>query len=921
MSNNTFINLTQFGGVNESNESITTFTDALWYFVLYYYTYFLVILAMIVFAAVFEDKIRLYYKSHLFILNIRKTLTKIEILINYHQVKHKISKLTSDELIKYKLLSKEKELKRLTKSLLKEYTNKQFDIIIVMVNNLRKAILKRIDELEEPDHDDNKIIININSSNNSDVQLTLKENKINQVHKHKIQMEQMVQSGSITPTTGAAAETSTKTETQAETKTPEIEEEKILGKKQNEMTDMNEAATRQVVIVEEKEEEEDIGQKLEFEYLEELVVKKLRKGKSRKSFVERLWNLKGLIWTGASHYFDTVTDIALIWEFYQLHKAGTYDDNRYGIRIYSLFICSVLTTVYYRVASMYHICRFTRSIKEGLLQFIFDHYLIKMIYVNLFKMNSTKALEMLSLMRGIEGGNESAFQAIISLIFLFITGFNFNESSSIITLVSFVFSLLSLVSRFIALDKYKILPKARTFIKAELIGIGGGGIFSNGKIHLNRINLYYILQWFVRINDVVSNLLVLVLISQYLYGLFLFFIIGFGILGYVMFEYSESRVKSAVPTDWIRHLLVRPVTYTNNRSKSWLFTLDNCQLIVVLIFFVETNFKGWPFVLYWVFCRLLLVVGRLNYGIIDNDNDRNLSPKYDLTSGYLRICGGLGIAKETEEELELDLCNFIYNKNKECILFSYFLLEGYKHNPFGDSNDDKQGSLCCDCCFDQQRSSFKSCITLGSSTPNDYIKNIHLLTLWIGDQDVSVFLLMKDLFYKTNTNPIGNANVNTNINAVYTYNDEYDNDENEILILKKYLLNKIENDLKHDKNEQMNKLLQQSCRNKDLFVVSQIIKYKDSLISDINAQDSEGNTALHWIMWKAQANKDLQTEEDCIDSDEAKIAKLLIDAGIDETIKNSYQQTAKDNLNDYHSSDRAHLYNALTTNKLNIAFD
>ena len=369
---------------------------------------------------------------------------------------------------------------------------------------------------------------------------------------------------------------------------------------------------------------------------------------------------KGLIWTGAAHYFDTATDIALICQFYQIYKHGTYDDNKYNISMYALFVGSLLVTVYYRVTSVYLVWRFTRSVKEGILQFVFDHYLIKMICVNLFKMNSTKAMEMLSFMRGIEGGNESSFQAVITLTFLFVTGFDLSESSGVITFVSFVFSFISLVSRFVTLDKYTISPKATTFVKPELNGIcsvvdhDGQGCCS---FHLNRINFYFILHWFVRVVDVSFNLLFLANVWVYLNGYFLFAITAFCVVWYVMNEYYYSQDKSSAPTEWLRLLLVKPVTFVNGiASAAWLIMLDFVQFTVCgIIYFVHPSFYSF---LFGIICRLYVFVGRWDYGIV---------------SDGVETCWGffLGGATGVEAyELKLFLCDFIYRCNVECLIFS-----------------------------------------------------------------------------------------------------------------------------------------------------------------------------------------------------------------------------------------------------------
>ena len=66
---------------------------------------------------------------------------------------------------------------------------------------------------------------------------------------------------------------------------------------------------------------------------------------------------------------------------------------------------------------------------DTLLQFVFDFYLLKLIYANIVKMHSYKPLDIIQIYRGIEGSHESAYQAILTMVFLIQT--NFTGSSSI----------------------------------------------------------------------------------------------------------------------------------------------------------------------------------------------------------------------------------------------------------------------------------------------------------------------------------------------------------------------------------------------------------------------------------------------------------------------------------------------------------
>ena len=181
---------------------------------------------------------------------------------------------------------------------------------------------------------------------------------------------------------------------------------------------------------------------------------KLTNAKGFALFSKVLYKIRSLFVPPLTHFFDTATDIALVWEWYLLYKNDTYSSE--NIYMFAFFMCALSTIVYYRISSAYEVFQFTGNKWDALLQFFFDFFLIKLIYVNMFKLRSYSASYIIKQFRMLEGGNEAAFQAVLSLVFLIKTDFS---QATTITIVSFFASVLSLVSRLSLLDKTVLMTK------------------------------------------------------------------------------------------------------------------------------------------------------------------------------------------------------------------------------------------------------------------------------------------------------------------------------------------------------------------------------------------------------------------------------------------------------------------------------
>ena len=148
-----------------------------------------------------------------------------------------------------------------------------------------------------------------------------------------------------------------------------------------------------------------------------------------------IWQLRSLLVASVAHFFDTATDIALMMEWYYLYtlqeeynkdpdsvEIPSYLDPE-NIDMRALFGCSLTVLIYYRISSGYTVYDLTHSKIDCIFQFLLDFYLIKAIYVNIYKMKSHKALSFVRIIRGFEGQTESAFQAILAMVCVFM--FNF----------------------------------------------------------------------------------------------------------------------------------------------------------------------------------------------------------------------------------------------------------------------------------------------------------------------------------------------------------------------------------------------------------------------------------------------------------------------------------------------------------------
>ena len=226
-----------------------------------------------------------------------------------------------------------------------------------------------------------------------------------------------------------------------------------------------------------------------------------------------LFQIRKLIIMVVSHFVDISSDIAVALEWYHLSQKQLQNNDHDNEAMYvkkdemkTLFWCCISVMIYYRVTSAYKVYIFSHSKMDAFLQFIFDFYLLKLIYVNIAKMHSYTPLDIVQIYRAIEGSHESGYQAILTMVFLIRT--NFTSISSITSLVSLIFSLWSLSSRFINADKYFLNKNASTH------GIKWKDIKRNGIwfVFRQRLKFWYFYHILFRTLEVTFSIILLSLI-------------------------------------------------------------------------------------------------------------------------------------------------------------------------------------------------------------------------------------------------------------------------------------------------------------------------------------------------------------------------------------------------------------------------
>ena len=849
---------------NSDEESVSTFFDSRTFLGLYFYTYALVVVSMIFMSIIRGKRITLCHECYTFLKNVGISLRNIQILLNYSQEKCNIEQLskTNPQYMKddKNVRKKREKLSFLTYDKVSKFIDNEMAKIHGLVDNIGVILKSKAKKWLDADGMDPQ-------------QKEKQTQSVGQTLESKSQKQREDVKLTVTEQTEKKDDV---------TKTTNIEQE---------MYEYLQVGTH----VENNNVNDTTNEKDEYFDLMVLINERLDKQVGAKNILKSLWGLRGLLWTGAAHYFDIATDIALIWEWYLIYQSGSDSDENddRGPSMFVLFVCALATTIYYRLTSMYYVWKFTRSYSEGIFQFVFDHYLIKMIYVNIFEMNRDKPLELIKLLRGFEGGHESAFQSVLSLVFLFKINFQGNYAG-ILTLISFVFSYLSLINRFVSLDYYSIDIKAREFI-ANNISIDFEDVYNPKRWNIlckYKLNGWYLFHIFFRIVDVFTNVLFLVLFWVYIGGEYVAAMVIMTALGYLVLDYLYSRVSS-LPTDWFRRILVKSIIYENKGTPFFNYGLFLVQFGIMMRLFIDRLLNGnnnksddlvW-FYIWFSVCIvsvLCVIIARKNYAIWD----------YVTHFDYFSVA----VADASNVEMELNLCDFIDMKNKDCIMFSKYLLGNSIFN-------NKSICCCCSYCCDQNKSlklQVVNCVYPGIAHIK-WGKDYRVSTLLCGDNEI--YSMIEEWYYEYNTNK-------ENFNEFLMVNMDNKKVISIICQVKRYRNNVINiyNELHNNRNININfndidngdewggTILHWVCRYPNYLVVKWIIE--NNIIENINHQAKNGQNALCWLMYAVRSNRNLKSKQDLVDCEETKIGKLLISAGADEKeAKQALEQSNREEIN------------------------
>eukprot|EP01084_Bolivina_argentea_P278896 476674_1 len=181
--------------------------------------------------------------------------------------------------------------------------------------------------------------------------------------------------------------------------------------------------------------------------------------KKFKIWIMDTWRRKGCYIPIIAHIFDQITDVSVAIQFYLLARDKS-DDGEWtdcnGLNIYYLFILTVLSMTIYRLFSSYLIYKETKSWIRFISQML-DMELLRTLYIN-YLCNKLSPCDPQRWITTIEATLESSPQALIQLIYLVKTD---TFTSSPLVLISFLSSLLCIVSKLVSDDKTIVVAQAK----------------------------------------------------------------------------------------------------------------------------------------------------------------------------------------------------------------------------------------------------------------------------------------------------------------------------------------------------------------------------------------------------------------------------------------------------------------------------
>ena len=171
-------------------------------------------------------------------------------------------------------------------------------------------------------------------------------------------------------------------------------------------------------------------------------------------------------------------------------------------------------------------------------------------------MKSYKASQVIKQFRMIEGGNESAFQAILTLVFLFKTNFDGVDGTGV-AIISLIGSLLSLISRLSIIDKNCLIKAARDIDELQF-----KQLFSNPVVELQKIRKEWIFHRLFRCIEILFSIFLISIFWHIAGGVWLLFLMIIAVLN-VYLQYQTPKLSKT----WQR-ICVRYLFETGCQSKS-----------------------------------------------------------------------------------------------------------------------------------------------------------------------------------------------------------------------------------------------------------------------------------------------------------------------------------------------------------------
>ena len=855
MSRNDVITTQEVSQFSSSDDSLSayTFFDSETWGVFYGYNQILIIFTIIISSYFLSQNVQLDIKCHKFLKDIHSNLSYILISINSLKKQYKYK----NDINNNKKSKSYDKVKDITLSMVLDVIDLKCDEMIETIEIIRQYFKNKARKIVEKENN-----FNVNLDSNS----------------KPVSHENMMISIQLATTSTTATTT----------RASIINSDMIDDKKDETNTqimphDLGLVLDNQNGKKEKKEEE---AEKRSVLLLDPVIVNYVSKEMSKydlvsnkkgvfKKFLGILWDIRKIMFMAFSHVFDTASDVALAIEWYILYKTQSkFLSDEYNVDMRAMFICCIIIIFYYRISSSIEIYQFSHSKMDVFLQFFFDFYLIKLIYVNVFKMKSYSPSKILKLMRCVEGQNESGFQSILTMVFLIKTNFgqfsgegdSGSNSSSIIAILSFLFSFWSLTSRFIFLDSHDLQAHGRT------IGI------NVNDFNFSDINIWYLFHVLFRLIEVLFSILIISLIWVVFGGIWLVLVAALLYLWMVIRSKLKSNVLLLFQRDFLQQLMVFDVVNIRvgfNLDRYRPFSrLNRRPLAQFLLFF----FLGcWLLIVRVVLCVVIVIM----YNNSNDDSNDNTTLSCIILSIVLIflwfIMFVLGIKFYINRDhkasdartatTKLNGIDIIASNDEESIIFCKELgIDVFKHKNYKKYNTGMNSAK----------------NVLEAMIISNNIDNYSIIKEWYYDIGMKQqFKCDFDHFLKDELE----WNGYTIEKLVYNCRDSCD--------YYKLIHDKLGLDMSLvDPKLKMNILHYAAYHGVDVGIIEWILK--NEIIDDINAVNVDGWTCLHYLMYYIGVRSGKRTKNALLN--ERGIACLFISCGVDASIKDKDGLTAKEYL-------------------------